>query len=65
MVPKAYGTARKVVMTRAGSGTGDTVYVDDRGDTWLQTPVEPRHPDQTCPPMVGTLVGGTIIPGKQ
>ena len=56
-------TVRKIVMTRSGSGTGDTIYVDEYGGQWTTQ----HHPvsNTTATPLTGRVVGNVIVTGKQ
>jgi hypothetical protein len=56
-------TVRKIVQTRPGPGTGDTIYVDEYGGTWVTQPYPSA--DMTDVPLIGRVVGNKILTGKR
>ncbi len=63
MAPEYGRTVRRIVATRPGRSTGETVYVDEYGGTWKTSNGYPI--DQTCAPLTGTVEGHYILTSKR
>jgi hypothetical protein len=54
---------RKIVRSRPGAGTCETIYTDDHGESWIHDPLNPpTSDDSTTGKRVGYIHGGSIWP---